>query len=190
MSSQLKKRLTPEEYLALERRADYKNEYFDGAIFAMTGASRRHNLIATNLVRELSQQLRSHPCEVYSGDMRVWIPTARVYTYPDVAVACEAPRFADEEFDTLLNPTLLVEVLSRSTASYDRTLKYGYYRAIESLVEYLLVAQDEYRLEHYVKQPDGRWLLADISGLESTLKLNGLPATLKLSEIYDKIPLP
>jgi Uma2 family endonuclease len=136
MSSQPKTYLTPQEYLALERQAEYKNEYFAGEMYAMVGASRKHNLIATNIIMLLVQQLKEKPCEVYSSDMRVKAPATDSYTYPDVVVARVEPEFEDEDVDTLLNPILIVEILSSSTASYDRIKKFGYYRTIESLSEY------------------------------------------------------
>jgi Uma2 family endonuclease len=187
MSRKTEIQITPEEYLALERRAEYKSEYFEGAVFAMTGASREHNLITTNLVRELSQALRTRPCEVYGGDMRVRIPGLEIYTYPDVTVACDQPVFEDESVDTLLNPQLIVEVLSKSTASYDRIQKFAYYRTINSLTEYLLVAQDAYRVEQYVKRTDGRWLVTDIISRESKVELASVPCVLELKDIYEKV---
>ncbi len=190
MSRQTEKTyVTPEEYIAFERAAEYKNEYFDGEIYAMTGASRKHNLIAGNVFTVLKQYLRANPCEIYISDMRVKIPAANLYTYPDVAVACGEPQFEDDAVDTLLNPMLIVEVLSKSTASYDRAAKFGYYRTIASVAEYLLVAQNDYHVEHYTKQPDGRWLLADIRGLESRIELASVGCPLALNEVYDRISL-
>jgi len=187
MSSQLKTYLTPEEYLAIERRAEYRSEYFNGETFAMVGASRRHNLIAGNIFGELRQQLKGRPCEVYTNDMRVRIPATGLYTYPDVVVVCGEPEFEDEYIDTLLNPTLIVEVLSGSTAAYDRGQKFGHYRSIESLTEYLLVAQDECRIEQFVKQSDRQWRVTDTRSLESTIELAFVPCTLQLKEVYDKV---
>jgi Uma2 family endonuclease len=187
MSRQAKTYITPEEYLALERAAEYKNEYVNGEIFAMTGASRKHNLIVTNLISSLSAQLRGKPCEVYPGEMRVKAPAARSYVYPDVVVVCGEPEFEDDYLDTLLNPSLVVEVLSKSTESYNRIGQSAYYRTIESLTEYLLVAQEEYRIEQYVKQPDGRWLLSDVRSLENTIELEGIGCSLALRDIYGRI---
>lgn len=187
MSRQAKTFVTPDEYLALERRAEYKNEYFDGEVFAMVGASRKHNLINTNVVSELHRQLRGKPCEVYPSDMRVRIPSANVYTYPDAVVVCGEPRFEDAEVDTLLNPTVIVEVLSRSTASYDRTVKFGLYRTLESLAEYLLIAQNDFRVEHYVRQPDGRWTLTDIRAPEASVELDSIQCSPLLRDIYEKV---
>jgi Uma2 family endonuclease len=190
MSRQTQTYITPEEYLALERQSEYKNEYFDGEIFAMVGASRRHNLITTNITRELSQQLKTKPCEVYSSDMRIRIPNANIYTYADVSVACGEPKFEDAELDTLLNPDLIVEVLSKSTASYDRRQKFAFYRTIESLTGYMLVSQDTSHVEHYAKQPDGRWLLSDYRSTEDVVQLDSIGCSLPLREIYDKVSLP
>ncbi|HMF57805.1 MAG TPA: Uma2 family endonuclease [Pyrinomonadaceae bacterium] len=190
MASQPKTFLTPEEYLTLERKAEYKSEYIAGEVYAMVGASRRHNLIAGNIFGELREQLKKRMCEVYTSDMRVRVPATNLYTYPDVIVVCGEPKFEDEHVDTLLNPTVLVEVLSRSTASYDRTKKFGYYRTIESLAEYLLVAQDEYKVEQYARQQDGRWLLSDISSLEGVVNLDSIQCALSLADVYDKIELP
>ena len=187
MSRQVKTYITPEEYLAFERKAENKNEYVNGEIFAMTGASRKHNLIVGNLVRELGQQLKGKPCEVYPGEMRVKAPASRSYVYPDVVVVCSEPQFEDDHFDTLLNPTLVVEVLSKSTESYNRLAKSSYYRTIESLSEYLLVSQEEYRVEQYLKQADGRWLLSDVRLLEGLIELTSIGCSLALRDIYDRI---
>lgn len=189
MSRLVKSYVTPEEYLAFERQAETKNEYVNGEIFALAGASRKHNLIAGNILGELRQQLKGRPCEVYPGEMRVKAPAARSYVYPDVVVVCDEPQFEDNYFDTLLNPTLVVEVLSKSTESYNRLAKSAYYRTIESLVEYLLVAQEEYRVEQYVKQADGRWLLSDVRSLESVIDLKSIGCLLPLRDLYDRISL-
>ena len=142
--------LTPEEYLARERRAETKSEYLRGEVFAMAGASRAHNLIASNAAGELRQQLRDRPCEVYPSDMRVKVSPSGLYTYPDVTVVCGEPQFEDAEVDTLLNPKVLVEVLSPSTADYDRGGKFTHYRRLPSLQEYVLISQDRPLVEHYV----------------------------------------
>lgn len=187
MSSQPKTYLTPEEYLRIERAAETKSEYFDGEVFAMTGASRKHNLIALNIAAELRQQLKRQPCETYAGDMRVRVPATGLYTYPDVVVVCGEPLLDDDEFDTLTNPTLLVEVLSKSTASYDRGDKFMHYRSIDSLTEYLLVAQNECRVEHYTKQADGRWVLEETRALDATINFASINCQLVLKEVYDRV---
>ncbi|MEZ5402947.1 MAG: Uma2 family endonuclease [Bryobacteraceae bacterium] len=142
MSSQPLPRLTPEQYLATGRRAGYKSEYFGGQTFAMSGAIREHNLIASHFNRIIGAQVVGRDCEVYFGDMRVLVSQSGLYTYPDASVVCGQPRFLDTHVDTLLNPTLLVEILSPSTESYDRGKKAEHYRTIPSLQQYVLIAQD------------------------------------------------
>lgn len=189
MSSRPTTYLTPEEYLAAERRNEYRSEYLDGEMVAMTGASRRHNLITFNIAGELHRQLRGRPCEAYTSDMRVRLPSGRAYVYPDVVVVCGEPEFEDDYVDTLLNPAVIIEVLSDSTERYDRGKKFGLYRTIESLAEYLLVAQDERRIEQYSKQPDGRWLLADYRSPEDLAGLTSVGCTLALRDVYEKVDL-
>ncbi|MCG9129442.1 Uma2 family endonuclease, partial [Candidatus Poribacteria bacterium] len=133
---------TPEEYLIKERSADFKSEYRDGDIVAMPGASRQHNLITVNISSGLHIQLIDRSCEVYTNDMRVKVSDTGLYTYPDVVVVCEEPNFEDNNFDTLLNPTVIVEVLSPSTETYDRNEKFTSYQTLESLQEYILVSQN------------------------------------------------
>src|SRR3989440_8660463 len=156
MSQRILTYVTPDEYLRLERQAEYKSEYLNGEIFAMGGASRQHNLITVNIGAEFNRQLKGKPCEAYSSDMRVKVRANGLYTYPDVIVVCGEPQFEDREVDTLLNPTLLVEVLSQSTERYDRIAKTSYYRTIDSLHEHLLVAQHEVRVEQSLRHPNGQ----------------------------------
>jgi Uma2 family endonuclease len=192
MTSQPKTFLTPAEYLAIERQNEYRSEYIGGDMVAMTGASRRHNIIAVNITSSVDGQLADRPCEIYANDMRVRIASRReyAYTYPDVVVVCGEPQFEDDHLDTLLNPTVLVEVLSESTERYDRGKKFSFYRAIESLTEYVLVAQDEYNVERYLRQPNGRWLLSDHSSLEDVVELTSVRCTLALRDVYKKVSLP
>ena len=191
MSTQPKTFVTPEEYLAAEREAETKSEYFDGEVFLMSGASREHNLIVTNLVRELSLQFRGKPCEVYPNDMRVHIPATGLFTYPDVIVVCGKPLLKEDgHLDTLLNPTLIVEVLSPSTASYDRGQKFEHYRSLDSFQEYLLVEQHECKLARYTRQPDDSWVLKDFRGAGTRVELTSVGCVLKLVDVYDKVTFP
>jgi Uma2 family endonuclease len=153
--------MTPDEYLAMERSSLEKHEYCDGEVFAMAGASKEHNLIVGNVVTALNNALRRRPCEVYPSDMRVKIPATGLYTYPDASVACHRPAFEDDTADTLLNPQVIVEVLSDSTEDYDRGTKFKNYRTIPSFVDYVLVSQAEVLVEHHVRQPDGSWLMRE-----------------------------
>lgn len=177
---------TPEDYLNLERCAPYKSEFHEGQIYAMTGASREHNLITVNIASELSVQLKKRPCEVYVNNMRVKAAEARGYHYPDIAVVCGTPQFEDAYLDTLLNPILLIEVLSPSTEAYDRGGKLAHYRKIETLREYLLVTQDMPSIERYVRQGDS-WVLTETEGLDATVTLECINCVLSLREVYDKV---
>lgn len=187
MSQQIKPYISPEEYLARERTAEYKSEYLHGEIFAMSGASRKHNLITVNISAQLNPQLRGKPCEAYISDMRVKVRASGLYTYPDVVVVCGEPQFEDAHIDTLLNPTLLIEVLSPSTERYDRIAKTAYYRTLESLKEHLLVSQDELRLEQYVRQPDDTWVLIEHASTDNVIALKSISCSLALRDVYEKV---
>lgn len=186
MATEPRPRFTPDEYLALERPSESKSEYLRGEIFAMTGASRRHNRIVLNIALTLDPQLRGKGCEVFANDMRVRVPDADLYTYPDVVVACGEPRFEDDELDTLLNPVLIVEVLSPSTRDYDRGTKFSYYRTLPSFSEYLVVSQDKVHVEHSVREAD-RWVLTETDDPAKTLELPSIGCTLALSDVYDRV---
>lgn len=187
MSSRPQIFITPTEYLTRERQAEQKSEYFNGEIFAMSGASPRHVLIVTNVVAELRGQLKQRPCTVYSTDLRVKVSATGLYTYPDIVVVCDTPQFDDEQKDTLLNPTLIVEVLSDSTKDYDRGDKFENYRGIPSFMEYVLISQDKHHVEHFVRQSDNRWILAETNSLDTSLFLSSIQCVLALREVYDKI---
>jgi Uma2 family endonuclease len=187
MASNPKTYYTPEEYLALERSSEIKHEYYNGEIFAMSGATEEHVLIVTNLVVELGSQLKTGPRKVYSNDLRVRVNPTGLYTYPDVIVLCDEARFSDDQEDTLLNPALITEVLSESTKDYDRGGKFEQYRTIDSFVEYLLIAQDRPHVEHHTRQPDGSWLLHETNSLEDTIQLKSVPSSLRMADIYSKI---
>lgn len=186
MATEPTPRFTPEEYLARERQAEGKTEFLDGEIFAMTGASRRHNRIVLNVASSLDRQLKEKGCEVFASDMRVRVPAVDLYTYPDVAVACGEPRFEDAELDTLLNPVLIVEVLSKTTEGYDRGTKFAQYRTLPSLAEYLLIAQDRVHAEYFVRESD-RWILTETDAIARTLELPSIGCTLALSDVYDRV---
>ncbi len=182
-------RLTPEAYLAIERESPHRSEYMAGKMLAMAGASRSHNQITSNLVVEIGIQLRKQRCSVYSSDMRVQIPQTGTYTYPDVVVTCGEESFADERFDVLLNPLVLIEVLSKSTEAYDRGLKFQPYQQIPSLAAYLLVSQESYKVEMYVRQSEKLWLYSVASELEEVITLAPINCTLSVQEIYAKVKI-
>ncbi len=178
--------VTPEEYLVRERQAEYRHEYVAGKILAMSGATRRHNLISVNMTREISNGLKGRPCEAYAADMRVRLEGAKFYTYPDVVAVCGEPRFEDGVLDTLLNPTVIVETLSPTTEGYDRGEKFAYYRQIASLQDYVLFSQDRMRVEHYTRQGEF-WQYAVQERPEDLLDLASIGCHILLAEIYDKI---
>ena len=178
---------TVEEYLATQRSAlAEKCEFIDGQIYAMGGASREHNLISVNIAAELRNQLKGRPCETYANDMRVKPIAAQRYYYPDIAVVCGKPEFEDGHADTLLNPVVLIEVLSDSTEAHDRGGKFTSYRRIATLREYLLVSQDQPLVEHYVRQGDA-WVLTEAAGLDNAVDLQAIGCALPLREVYDRV---
>ncbi|MHB8576335.1 MAG: Uma2 family endonuclease [Dehalococcoidia bacterium] len=179
-------RVTPAEYLALERHAETRSEYLDGCIVAMSGASRVHNRIALDVVRALDPQLGDGPCEVFALDMRVRNLATNRYTYPDVVAVCGEQEFEDDEVDVLLNPTLIIEVLSPSTEAYDRGDKFAAYRRLPTLQEYLLIAQDRPSVEHYLRQGE-RWLLTAATDLDATVSLPIIACDLRLRDIYRRV---
>ena len=189
MSTRPKPFLTPEQYLTSERAGDQKREYYQGEVFAMVGASFEHVGITANLVASLHGQLQGRPCRVFSSDLRVKVSRTGLYTYPDVGVVCDEPEFDDQHNDTLLNPKVIIEVLSPSTEGYDRGKKFAHYRTVESLVEYLLVSQDQPRVEQYIRQPNDDWLLHEAAELEETIHLRSIECDLKLSDVYANVEL-
>jgi Uma2 family endonuclease len=178
---------TVEQYLEMERASEEKHEYLDGEIYLMSGGSSNHSLIGSTTIAILYTQLRKKSCFVYNSDMRVRVINTGLYTYPDISVVCDPPQIDDAGQDTLLNPTLLVEVLSPSTENYDRTKKFRHYRTIESLKEYILISQDEARIERYLRQSSGEWLYTDLVGLDAILELPSIQCTLALADVYEKV---
>lgn len=187
MSALPKQRLfTDEEYLMLEERATRRSEFYFGEIFAMAGAIRRHTVISTNVAANLHGQLRRRPCEVYQNDMRVKIHK-NFYTYPDVVVVCGEPKIERRGGENLLNPTVLIEVLSPSTEQFDRSEKAKNYRTIESLQELILISQHKSNIEHYARQSTGAWLISEITDAQTVLKLDSIECRLDLADVYEKV---
>ena len=188
MSGSAHPRLTEEEYLKIERAAELKSEYYEGRMYAMSGGSFAHAFIIGNLIRELGVALRKKPCTVVSNDLRVRISPAKFYTYPDIIVVCGPVKLADDgQKDTLLNPTVLIEVLSPSTEAHDRGFKFLQYRQLESLQEYALVSQTEPRVEIFRRQPSGEWLLSESAGLEASCRFDSAGCQIALKEIYHRV---
>ncbi len=182
-------RFTPEQYLALERKSDFKSEYCNGSIIAMVGTSREHSLIAGNLYRKIGNQIEDRHCTVYFSEMRVRISPTGIYTYPDVVAVCGEAEFEDDNVDTLLNPTMIAEVLSPTTEAYDRGDKFAQFRRLTSLREYVLIAQDKVLVERYTRQ-DEEWLLRDFRSLDESLRLDSIDCEVSLREIYAKVKFP
>ena len=180
--------ITPQEYLALERKAAYKSEYLDGHIIAMSGASFKHSLIISNISGELHLQFKGRGCSVHTNDMRVRPNPRDSYFYPDVVVVCGEPQFEDEAFDTLLNPIVIVEVLSPSTEAYDRGEKFRRYQQLASLKEYVLVSQDKVWIEHH-RRHGAQWILSHYRTLEEGLPLPSIGCEVPLSDIYARVIL-
>jgi Uma2 family endonuclease len=182
--------LTRDEYLAFERRSETKHEYVAGEVVAMAGATRRHNRIQMATSTTLDNQLLNRPCEVFPSDMRVTISALGIYTYPDITVVCGEPLVEDEEEDTLLNPTVIIEILSPATEQYDRSRKFHRYQLIPSFQEYLLIAQDVPRIDHYIHQPDNRWFLTTYEHPDDVIVLPSIDCTLALTDVYRRVTFP
>lgn len=179
------RRPTFEEYLASERAGEERHDYRRGEVYAMVGATRSHNHLVTNLILALGPQARERGCEIYANDMRVRVEAADFAAYPDVVVACGEPSFLDSREDTLLDPTVIVEVLSPSTADYDRGTKFACYRAVPSLRHYVLVAQDRVQVEHFARLDDGTWRLSETGDPAAVSELPAVGCSLRVAEIYD-----
>ena len=182
-----KNKLTLEEYFEFEKNSEFKHEYFNGELFAMVGAKRNHNIISFNIARELGNQLKETSCMGFVGDMRVKIEEIEKYTYPDIVVACEKIEFLENELDSLLNPVVIIEILSNSTESYDRGLKFQHYRLIESLQEYILISQYHCQVEKFKRGEDNSWIYTSMDSINQILKMESLKCELPLEEIYHKV---
>jgi len=179
--------IDPAEYLRQERLAEFRSEYFAGEIFAMAGGSFRQSLIKLNVGAEFRSALKGKPCMACDSDLRIKVSATGLYTYPDASVICEPVEFEDEHRDTVLNPVLLVEVLSPSTEAYDRGKKFEHYRRISSLRDYLLISQDAPHIEHFHRNENQTWTLTDINGMEAKVDIASLGISVQLREVYDKV---
>lgn len=182
-----RQRYTPEEYLELEVGADYKSEYIDGQIIPMAGGSTNHNRIALNLSASLNFAFRQQDYEVFMGDVRLWIPKRRIYTYPDVTIVAGEPEYFNNRTDLILNPQVIVEVLSKSTKGYDREDKFEAYRTIETFQEYLLIDQTRIRVEQYSKTGKKRWELCEYDEEDEAIALTSVPFQISLADLYNKV---
>lgn len=189
MSTVPKHSITPDEYLHRERLAEFRSEYFRGETFAMACASANHNLIVLNAGASLREQLKKKPCRVYPSDLKLRLEATGLYTYPDLSVVCGEPQLDSDVGDVLLNPTVLVEVLSESTEAYDRGKKFEHYRTIPSLKHYILIAQDRHSIDCFSHRPDGSWNLTSCQGVDGQIELDAIHSHLAASEVYDKVVL-
>lgn len=187
MTASAKRYLTEEEYLAHERASTIKHEFYQGVVYAMTGGKEPHNLIAGNAHASLHTQLRRRPCRVYQSDMRIKVFQTGLNTYPDVVVVCGQPQFTDAIHDCITNPIVIIEVLSASTERYDRGMKFQNYRTIDTLCDYLLIAQNDFHVEHFVRQQNNQWLLQEARGIEASLHIQSIECTLTLEDLFEKV---
>jgi len=189
MATEPKTLLTAEQYLELESKAQFKSEFYKGEMFAMSGASTPHNRLARNLLGQFFEKLGDGPCEVLTSETKICIDAAEHYTYPDVVVVCGGAQILSTRHDTLLNPTLIVEVLSPSTEAYDRGRKFEAYKALESFQQYLLVASDRVHVDLFTRQPGDDWLLRSADRLEDSIELQSIHCRLALADLYRKVDL-
>lgn len=190
MSTVPKHFITQEEYLHHEKEAEFRSEYFRGEMFAMAGASANHNLILLNAGASLREQLKKKLCRVYPSDLKLRIEATGLYTYPDLSVVCGEPQLETNGGDVLLNPVVLVEVLSDSTEAYDRGKKFEHYRTIPSLKHYVLVAHDRHSIDCFSRKSDGSWILTSCQSLNGRIDLDAIDSQLDAAEVYDKVVFP
>ncbi len=178
---------TPEEYLALEESTEYKSEYYKGVIYAMAGGSLSHNRIVGSVYTLLHTGVRSTRCEAFNSDMRLLVKASGLYTYPDAMVVCGKPELVQGRTDTVTNPIVIVEVLSKSTKDYDRGEKFEFYRAIPTLQDYIVIHQDRVYIEYHHKQSDGAWLLTEITDLDASFTVESIQLALSVRLIYERV---
>ncbi len=186
LTAKKQKRYTPDEYLALEEKAEFRSEYIDGYIFEMSGGTENHIQISFNVTKLFADKLRGK-CRAYQSEMKVWVEEAKTFFYPDVTVICGERKFYNERNDVVENPILLVEVLSDSTAKYDKNEKFLTYQNIESFQEYVLISQDKTLVQQFIRQPDGNWKIKATIGLNSEVYFDSVEVSVSLSEIYDLV---
>jgi Uma2 family endonuclease len=190
MAALPKKKLTGEEYLAIERKAGFKSEFYRGELFAMAGATGQHNRIKENCAGELFGRLKGGSCESFTSDQRVRVDPSGLYTYPDIIIVCGEVQYTDDTQDTITNPICIMEVLSSSTEAYDRGAKFRLYRHVPTLQEYILISQTEAVIEQFVRQPNGLWVLTTYDAISSVLRLAAVAVEIPLADIYSRVTFP
>ena len=189
MSTQKIKKLTPEEYLEIERNAEFKSEYYNGEMFALAGASYVHNRITRNISKALGLQLKGKVCEEFQSDLKIKEKISGLFTYPDVVVIRGEPEFYDDEKDVVINPAVIMEVLSKSTETYDRGFKFELYRRIEALKDYFMVSQDKISIEYYTRNDDDSWTLKEFKKINQNIEIKSIGCILELKDVYYKVDL-
>jgi len=189
LSTQKIKKLTPEEYLEIERNAEFKSEYYNGEMFALAGASYVHNRITRNISKALGLQLKGKVCEEFQSDLKIKEKISGLFTYPDVVVICGEPEFYDDEKDVVVNPAVIMEVLSKSTETYDRGFKFEWYRRIETLKDYFMVSQDKISIEYYTRNDDDSWTLKEFKKINQNIEIKSIGCILELKDVYYKVDL-
>lgn len=187
MITQEIKKLSPQKYLDIERKSEFKSEYYNGEMFALAGASLNHNRICGNIHVSLANQFRDKNCEVFQSDLRIKVQESGLFTYPDIVIICGEPEFYDEQRDTVTNPEVIMEVLSISTEGYDRGLKFELYRRLNTLKDYLLISQGKIAIEYYSKNPDNSWTLKEYNNLSQQICIQSINCNLDLKEVYSKV---
>ena len=190
MSAIPKKVFTEAEYLEFERISEQKHEFYNGELFAMAGASRQHNIVKENLSIEIGSRLKGGPCLTLSGDQRVKMDRARHYTYPDFIIVCGQPQYDNVDPDALINPQVIVEILSQSTEAYDRGVKFRHFQRIRSVREYVLISQDKMQVERFVRQPDETWVLTTFDDPIGDFSLSTVAVSIPLADVYRSVELP
>lgn len=185
MSTQKVIKLSPEQYLEIERKAEFKSEYYNGEMFGLAGASLSHNKISSNIHVSLANQLKGKICEVFQSDLKIKV--TNLFTYPDIVVIYGEPEFYDDEKDVVTNPTLIMEVLSKSTENYDRGSEFELYRKILSLKDYFFVSQEKVSVEYYSKNPDDSWTLKEFYDIDQTIQIESIGCKLQLKEVYFRV---
>jgi Uma2 family endonuclease len=190
MSAVVKKKMTEEEYLAQERVNAFKSEFFNGEVFAMAGASINHNVIKDNLIGDLHGKLAGAGCRTLSSDQRLKVNQTGLYTYPDIMIVCEKPERAEADSETIVNPQVIIEVLSDKTESYDRYEKFEHYKRLSSVREYVLVAQNRIGLERYLRNAEGAWIIQTFTQADETFSFASVPVNVKIADIYSGVEFP
>lgn len=179
--------ISTQEYLAEERAAFEKHEYYQGEVFAISGASLKHNIIFSNLFGDIGNKLKGKNCRPFGSDLRIHIPKNTLYTYPDISIICGEPNLTDDSFDTATNPSVIIELLSKTTRNYDKGDKFTLYRDIDSLQEYILIDTEKIYVEKHIRNSDKSWPLTDYTNMDDAVFINSLQLTLTLKDIYNGI---